>query len=302
MKIVLTGSVGNIGEPLVKKLVKNRHTVTVISSNPERIPAIEALGAEAAIGNMFDRDFLKSTFENAEIVYLMETLEAVGSFFDKEKDFIGSIEKIGQNYFEAIKAAGIQKVIHLSSIGAHLEKENGILQFHYIVENILNKLPDTVSIKFMRPVGFYTNMYSLINTIKKTGSIISNYGGNKKEPWVSPLDIADVIAEEINKPFTGRTIRYIASDQVSPNEIADVLGKAIDQKDLKWIAIPDDQLLSNWLEIGFNEQIASVFVEMQNSQGTGLLYEDYYKNKPILGKVKLTDFAEDFARLYCSES
>jgi len=29
-------------------------------------------------------------------------------------------------------------------------------------------------------------------------------GGDEKEPWVSPSDIASVIAEEIEKPFIGR--------------------------------------------------------------------------------------------------
>jgi len=28
------------------------------------------------------------------------------------------------------------------------------------------------------------------------------------------------------------------------------------------------------------------------------LYEDYYLNRPTLGKVKLTDFAKEFAAVY----
>ncbi len=80
--------------------------------------------------------------------------------------------------------------MHLSSIGAHTDIGNGILAFHYNVEKILNELPDDVSIKFMRPVGFYYNMFAFIPTIKTQGRHHSNYGGNDKEPWVSPTDIA----------------------------------------------------------------------------------------------------------------
>ena len=36
MKILVTGSLGNIGKPLTKELVAKGHTVTVVSSNPER--------------------------------------------------------------------------------------------------------------------------------------------------------------------------------------------------------------------------------------------------------------------------
>ncbi|MET4083163.1 hypothetical protein ABIB40_003132 [Pedobacter sp. UYP30] len=33
---------------------------------------------------------------------------------------------------------------------------------------------------------------------------------------------------------------------------------------------------------------------MQASQGSGKLYEDYYRNRPVLGKVKIENFAKDF--------
>ncbi len=36
MKIVITGSLGNIGKPLAEKLFAHGHSVTVISSNPEK--------------------------------------------------------------------------------------------------------------------------------------------------------------------------------------------------------------------------------------------------------------------------
>lgn len=298
MKIILTGSIGNIGKPLTTELIAKGHSVTVISSNPERAPAIEALGAKALIGSMFDAEFLSAAFKDADIVYLMETMEAAGDIFDKEVDFIAAIGQIGLNYQKAIRQSGVKKVIHLSSIGAHTDKGIGILLFHHNVEKALRELPDDIAIKFIRPVGFYINMFSFIPTIKAKGAIISNYGGDKKEPWVSPSDVASVIAEEMDKPFDGRTIRYVASDEVSPNEIAKALGAAIGKPGLEWKVISDDQLLTNWLNIGFNEQVAAGFVELQASQGTGQLYEDYYRNKPTLGKVKLGDFAKEFASAY----
>lgn len=301
MKIVLTGSIGNIGNPLTRSLVQKGHEVTVISSNAERTSAIEAVGAKAAIGNMFDAAFLAATFKGADVVYLMETMEAAGDIFDKDVDFIARINQIGNNYKMAVEQSGVKNVVHLSSVGAHTDKGIGILVFHHNVESILKQLPADVAIKFIRPVSFFINMFSFVDSIKHKGAIVSNYGGDKKEPWVSPLDIAAVISEEMDKPFEGRTIRYVASDEVSPNEIAKALGAVIGKPELQWQVIPDEQLLTNWLKIGFNEQIAKGFVEIQASQGTGALYEDYYLNKPVLGKIKLADFAKDFAVAYNAE-
>ena len=297
MKIIITGSLGNISKPLAKELIQKGHTVTVISSKPERQSEIEALGAKAVIGTMLDIDFLTKVFTGADIVYCMETHDR-NAFFDHSLDLIELITQIGKNYKQAIEKSGVKQVVHLSSIGAHTDKGNGILRFHYNVENILQQLPNDVSIKFMRPVGFYVNLFRNIQTIKTQGVIVSNYGGNKKEPWVSPLDIASVIAEEMELPFDGRTIRYIASEEISPNEIAKTLGEAIGKPDLKWIAITDEQLLNGMLSMGMNKQIANGFVEMQAAQGSGFLYEDYYNNTPKLSKTKFLDFAKGFAKVF----
>lgn len=298
MKIVLTGSLGNIGKPLTETLVKNGHSVTVISSNAERAVAIEAMGATALIGSMYDADFLSQAFKGADIVYLMETMEAAGDMFDKKVDFIDTIGEIGRAYKEAVEQSGVKKIIHLSSIGAHTNKGTGILLFHYNVEQILRELSEDIAIKFIRPVGFYINTFSFIHSIASKDVIISNYGGDKKEPWVSPLDIAAVIAEEVDGPFNGKTFRYVASDEISPNEFAAAIGKAIGKPHLEWKVISDEQLLESWLGIGFNEQVAKGFVELQSKQGTGELYEHYYKHEPVLGKVKLADFAKEFAEVY----
>ncbi len=297
MNIVVTGSLGHISKPLTEKLLHKKHTVTIISSKAERKKDIEALGAKAAIGTMEDADFLAAGFKGADLVYLMETLPP-NWLFDPKDDVPGTIARIGRNYKQAIQQADVKRVVHLSSVGAHTNKGNGILAFHYDVEHILKQLPEDVSVKFMRPVGFYYNLLAFIPTIKTQGAIISNYGGDDKEPWVAPVDIAAVIAEEMEKPFHGREIRYIASDEVSPNEVANILGEAIGKPDLKWQVIPDEQLLNGMLASGMNPKVAKGFVEMNAARRGGVLYEDYYRNRPRLEKTKLKDFATEFASAY----
>lgn len=294
MKIIITGSLGHISKPLTEELIQKGHEVTVISSNPEKQKEIEALGATAAIGSIEDVDFLTATFTGAEIAYIMEPPV---SFFDHSIDIMAYYSQLANHYAQAILQSGVKRVVHLSSIGAHTDKGNGMLAFHYNVEQILNELPDDIAITFMRPVGFYYNLLSFIPAIKTQGAIVSNYGGDNKEPWVSPLDIAAAIAEEIEQPFKGRKIRYVASDERSPNEVAGILGAAIGKPDLKWLVIPDEQLLNGLTAAGMNPQAARGFVEM-NAGRRNVLYEDYYQNKPTLGKVKLTDFAKEFATVF----
>ncbi len=296
MKIIVTGSLGHISKPLVTNLIAKGHEVTVVSSKAGRQKDIEALGAIAAIGTIDDAGFLTKTFTGADIVYLMEP---PANFFDHNTDMAAYWMNIAKSYVQAVRESGVTKLIHLSSIGGHTTEGVGMLATHHLVENILGALPITVSIKTMRPVGFYYNMLAFIPTIKNAHSIIQNYGGDEKEPWVSPLDIAEVIAEEIEKPFLGRTVHYIASDEVSPNEVAQVLGRAIGKPDLKWLAISDEQFMNNLLHIGFHPQAAKGLTAM-NAGRRNKLYDDYKQNKPALGKVKLTDFANEFTVAYHS--
>lgn len=295
MKIIVTGSLGNISKPLTKDLLQKGHDVTVISSKAEKQKEIEALGATAAIGSIEDTAFLAKTFAGADIVY---TMVPPVNFFDPNLDIIEYYIKLANNFKQAIQQAGITKVIHLSTIAAHTNKGNGMLAYGYEIENVLRTLPDNVSIKIMRPVGFYYNMLAFIPAIKNANAIIQNYGGDEKEPWVSPLDIAETIAEEIEKPFNGRTVRYIASDEVSPNEVAKILGEAIGKPDLKWNIISDEDFITNLKRVGFSQQAAEGLANMNAGRVTGVLYEDYKRNQPALGKIKLKDFAKDFVAAY----
>lgn len=294
MKIVLTGSIGNIGKPLTQELVQKGHSVAVISSKTERKIDIETLGAKAAIGSLEDTDFLTTTFRGADAVYLM--VPPV-DYFDHSIDVKGVFIETARNYVQAIQESEIKRVVHLSSIGAHTEKGNGMLAFLYMAEQILKKLPEEVAITTLRPVGFYYNMFGFIDLIKTQGAIVQNYGGDEKEPWVSPLDIAAVVAEEIVKPFEGRKFRYVASDEVSPNEVAKILGEAIGKPNLKWKALPDKQLLNGMLNAGMTPQAAKGIVEMNAGRINGF-YNDYNENKPVLGKVKTTNFAKEFATVF----
>ena len=296
MKVVLSGSLGHISKPLAIALIAKGHSVTIISSKVDRQKEIETIGAEAAIGTIDDPDFLATTFKGADIVY---TMVPPVNFFDPNLDIIAYYVQLANNFKQAILRAGVTKVIHLSTIAAHTNKGNGMLAYGYEIESVLKTLQDNVAIKFMRPVGFYYNMFAFIPAIINAGSIFQNYGGDElKEPWVSPLDIAETIAEEIELPFEGRKVRYIASDEVSPNEVATILGKSIGKPDLKWITISNEDFIANLVRVGFSPQAALGLAEMNAGRVSGVLYEDYQKHKPTLGKVKLTDFAKDFAIVF----
>src|ERR1700712_1108890 len=116
MKIIVTGSLGNISKPLATKLIQAGHEVKIISSKPERASEITAIGAEALIGSLEDESFLNAAFAGADLVYTMIPPNFAAPSVRK---FMNDTTK---NYVSAIKKAGIKKVLNLSSIGAHLSE------------------------------------------------------------------------------------------------------------------------------------------------------------------------------------
>lgn len=293
MKVVVTGSLGHIGKPLTEALVNKGYAVTVISSKPEKQKDIEAIGATAAIGTLEDVDFLTTVFTDADAVFLM-----VPPNFG-EADQVAYYRRISNNYVQAIQKAGVKRLVHLSSYGAHLEKDSGFILGAHHAEKILDALSNS-STTHLRAGYFYYNLYAFKDMIKAQGIMGSNFGGRDKIVLVHPTDIAAVAAEELQKP-TGNKILYVTSDERTANEVAQALGKTIGKPDLQWLTFTNKQTKEAMLKRGMPEHLAANFVELGASLHNGKLLEDYERvATPPAGKIKVEDFAKEFAAAFNS--
>jgi uncharacterized protein YbjT (DUF2867 family) len=298
MKYVIMGSAGHISKPLAEKLLAKGNDVTVVSRSEKNIASLIAKNAKAAIGSVEDVNFLTKTFTGADAVYTMVPPIMAAT------DWKGWIAQIGRNYAAAINASGVKYVVNLSSIGAHLAEGCGPVSGIHFAEEAINTL-NNVNIKNLRPGYFYNNLLTNISMIKNLGIMGANFGdADSKVILASPSDIAEVASEELSKlNFTGHTIRYIASDEKTTDEIAAVFGKAIGKPDLKWMVFSDEDALKGMIQAGLPEEIAKNYQEMNQSIRSGIMFEDYWKNHPaILQKIKLEEFAKIFAAAYSGES
>ena len=305
MKIIVTGSLGNISKPLTATLVAQGHQVTVVSSDAKKQTAIEALGASAAIGSIADVNFLANTFEGADAVYAMIPLSFT------EPDLGAYMRRMAQNYAEALKETAIKRIVVMSGWAADLVRgENA----EYVFDDL------DASITIMRPGSFYTNFYQSMDLIKgkgfigkfltlrysglralltgKTGLLMGNYGGDDRIVFVSPKDIADAVAEELLLQPKEKTIRYVGSEEITCNEAARIIGTAVGKPWLKWVLLSDKEMLQGLKMAKLPEKLAETLVEMQAAMHSGKTLENFHRNQPKMGKVKLADFAKEFAQVY----
>ncbi len=291
MKFIITGSTGNISKPLSEQLIEAGHDVHIISSNNEKVKEIEGLGANALIGSVEDVTFLTKVFKGVDAIYTMIPPNLTA---DSWKEFVCGV---GDNYVEAIQAAGVKKVVNLSSIGAHIPRGGGLTSLYYYVEQELNRIPGVHTIH-LRPGSFYTNFFGNIGMIKHMGIIGNNYA-DKMLPLVHPTDIAAAAFEELTTlDITGRNIRYVVSDERSTDDIAKVLGEAIGKPDLKWVRFKDEDTFNGMLQAGLTRDVAQNLVEMGQAVASGETVSDYIKHRPKFSSVKLEDFAKQFALAY----
>ena len=293
MNILVTGSLGNISQPLTQELLQKGHAVTVISSNPAKQQAIEALGATPAIGALQDADFLKATFVGADAVYAMVPPNPAAP------DNRAYYQALGHSYAQAIQQSGVRRVVHLSSMGADLAAGTGLILGSHDVEGILNKLPG-LALTHLRPGYFYSNLTHMAGMIKAMGCIAANYGGADNLVMVDPRDIAAAAAEELTLAASpGQHVRYVASGEYTGNEAAQALGTAIGKPDLAWVVITDEQARGGMQNSGMPAPLIENFLEMGASIHSGALRQDYDRHKPqTMGKVKLADFAKEFAAAF----
>ena len=294
MKYTLIGSLGNITKPLASTLIAAGHDVTIVSSNKDKQGAITALGAKAAIGTIEDTAFLGKAFTGADAVYTMIPPIA------QPKNWKEEIRGMAKNFAAAIKASGVKKVVNLSSIGAHMPEGCGPVSGLHFAELELNALSG-VDIEHLRPGYFYPNLFHSIGMIRHAGFLGNNFGGDAVLALTHPTDIAAVAAEELlSLSFTGKTIRYIVSDERTSRQIAAVLGAAIGKPDLAYVEFTDEDAFKGAIQAGLPEEISRNYMEMGNALRTGQMIAGYKQHPVAPGKTKLEDFAKEFAAVYAN--
>lgn len=286
MNYVITGSIGHISKPIVEGLIKAGHLVTVITSKAENADKIEALGAKAAVGNVEDAGFVNEAFAGVEAAYLMIPPKWGVNGWRAYQN------QVGDNYIEAIRANDVHYAVLLSSVGAHLGNGAGPVDGLYDMEQKL-KTVEGLNVKILRPSYFMYNLFGMTGMVKGMGIMGSNFGDDTVV-LTHTNDIATVALQNLlNLDFTGQQVQYIASDERTGTEIAKVLGEAIGKPETPWVVFSDEQNKQGMMQAGLNEEMAIEYTRLGESMRNGSMQEDYFANRPTLGKVKLEEFARN---------
>lgn len=293
---VIIGATGNTGKPVTSALLEAGKTVRAISRNKEHLQDLVRKGAEPWEGDILDTDFLRRAFDGAEAAYLMIPPDMSA---EKVSEYQ---RRVAKSLVTAVREANVKYAVALSSMGAELEEDLGIVQGLHELEKYLNELKDT-NVLILRAGYFMRNLYSQIGIIKKTGTAGSPLRGDLKIPLVATADIGARAAHHLlNLDFKGKSVEYVLGPRdISYSEITRVLGKAIGREDLRYVQFPYEESKKSMVQMGMSESAASAMVEFTRRMNGGDVLAGVHRDKTSSTPTGIDDFAPIFARAYREE-
>lgn len=290
---VVTGATGNIGSRVVELLNSRENQVRAIGRSRERLQPLIDLGAQPWICDLEDTPTLTEAFKGADCVYVLIPPNLGAENFRQYQN------ETGESIATAIKESGVQYVVNLSSVGAHLPEGVGVVNGLHDQEERLNQI-EGINVLHLRPSFFMENLYWMIPVIKEAGIVGSPQLPDLHVPMIATKDIATVVADAmLKRNFSGKTTQELLGERdISMKEAAAVLGEAIGKSDLNYVQFPYEDTKQSMIQMGISEDVASGMVELYRAFNEGTAKPTESRSPRNTTPTRLEEWANDFAALF----
>jgi len=284
MNIIL-GAAGQVGSAITEFLIEKKVTVRAVIRDVEKAERLKEKGAEVAIANYFDLKALKEAVKGGELIF------AITPETGESNDVLVDAKRILINYRKAIDDSNIRTIIGLSSGGAHLEKyemHTGNLLMSNMLEHEFVSLP--IHQLFIRPSNYYSNWMMSTDIVKEKGILPSFYPADLKIDMISPLDVAEFIANKIsNGILKSELIELVGPQKYSANDVAVGMAKALG-REVKAQEIPKEKWEETMKDIGYSDDAIKNFLRMTELVADGNAELEGKGRNPISLITTLEDY------------
>jgi len=115
--IAVTGATGMLGAYLCKALLREGARVVGVVRNPDKAPFLRDEGVELRRADLNDRDALTKAFAGCDAVISNAALYRWMNM--RWKDNFNANKTGTENVYEAVAAAGVSRVVHISTFGVY---------------------------------------------------------------------------------------------------------------------------------------------------------------------------------------
>ena len=264
--IVVTGATGRTGRRVAEILLAKREKVRAIGRDAKKLAPLVEQGAEPFVGKLDDVPWVATAFSGAAAVYLVLPEDM------SQPDLRAHQEHISNGYAAAITTAHVPFVVNLSSIGAQHARGTGPMVGLHNHEQKLNRI-EGLNVLHIRAAYFMENLFRNMVPLRATGALSGGMPGDVPIPWIATQDIAAYAASRLAaRDLSGSTTRELQGQRdISMNEAAAVVGKAIGKPDTAYVQVPGPMLEAELLRMGLSKRNAELILEMWAGANAGLI-------------------------------
>jgi uncharacterized protein YbjT (DUF2867 family) len=291
---VITGGTGNTGKPIALALLKAGKKVRVICRDAAKAKDLMDAGAELRIGDASDAAFLTEAFKGATAAYLMIPPNMQSDNFTNYQML--QVKAMAT----ALVNCDVKYEVTLSSIGAHLERNAGVILGLHYAEQTFNAIPGLNTLH-LRPTYFIENTLGMAAMAKHMGITGSPIKGDMPFPIIATKDIAAYAGKRLAAlDFSGHNVQYLLGNRdVTYKEIAALYGNAIGKPDLPYVEFPygdmKTTMVSQW---GASESVADMFIEFMRAMNEGRILSDATRDAGNTTPTPIEDFVPIFKQVY----
>lgn len=286
--IVVTGASGRTGRRVAEALLARGKNVRVIGRDTGRLIPLTNLGAEAAVGSIEDIPRLSNFLDKAEAVYVILPEDL------SQPDLRAHQERTSDCYAAAIANAQVEFVVNLSSIGAQHPKGTGPIVGLHDQEQKLNGIKG-LNVLHLRAAYFMENLFASVKPLVANGTLPGGMRGDYAIPWIATKDIGTYAAARLEaRDFTGSTIQELHGQRdLSMNEAASIVGKAIGNPGVTYVQVPDSALAAALQQMGMPAKTADLILEMWKGANAGLIRPQEPRSARNTTPTSLESFATE---------
>jgi len=212
---------------------------------------------------MDDKSTLESAFTGAKsIVWITPSLNS-----EKFADWAVNAAKLAAT---TATTMNVERVLVLSSVGAHLGKESGLISFMRDVEDEFKSKIQNVAV--FRPGFLFENLSHEIKTVAQGGLIISGFAKELTIPHGAAIDVAGKMVSHILAPsWSGhRTIGIHGPKDLTIQQAWDTIGKVVG-KEIKVSFITTEELTKMLSHYGVQSFLIGATVQYIDKFNQGAL-------------------------------
>lgn len=247
--ILVLGATGNIGFPVVKKLVSSNAEVRALVHSQTSAQKLKELGSvNVQVGDIANENDLQRAIAGCSTVF-----HVIPPFNENEY-------KIGKNAIQIAKDSGVEHFVYNSVLHAQLSDMPHHAQKLLVEEELILS---GLNYNIIRPAMLMQNLSSSWKRIVSGGIFAAISNPTKKHAFVDAADVGEAIANIILYPkYRNSIYELVGTDTLTYDELSDLVGDLMQKPlQLRKISTEERALIArsqNWSEyatIAFNKML-----------------------------------------------